>query len=49
MQWKEAVRAYLASVYFADYAGHILDALENSKFKENTIIVLAGDRSAGPR
>ena len=44
MQWKEAVRAYLASVYFADYAvGHILDALENSKFKENTIIVLAGD------
>ena len=48
MQWKEAVRAYLASVYFADYAvGHILDALENSKFKENTIIVLV--IMAGPR
>ena len=42
--WKESVRAYLASVYYADYAvGHILDTLENSKYADNTVVVLAGD------
>lgn len=42
--WKEAVRAYLASISFADYCiGVLLDALENSEYKDNTIVVLMGD------
>jgi arylsulfatase A-like enzyme len=41
---KEAVQAYLASVNYADYCiGHVLDALEKSKYKDNTIVVLWGD------
>lgn len=43
-KWKEAVQAYLASTSFADYClGVLLDALEESKYKDNTIIVLMGD------
>lgn len=41
---KEAVRAYLASTMYADECvGMILDALENSPYKDNTIVVLFGD------
>ena len=41
---REAMQAYLASISYADACiGHLLDALENSKFKDNTIVVLWGD------
>ena len=41
---KEVVRAYLACINYADDCiGQVLDALENSKFKDNTIVVLWGD------
>ena len=40
----EAVQAYLASVSYADAQfGRLLDALENSKYADNTIIVLWSD------
>lgn len=43
-QWKQAIQAYLASITFADkQIGDILSALENSKYKDNTIIVLWSD------
>ena len=43
-KWKEAVRAYLANVSFADACvGHLLNGLKNSKYADNTIIVLMGD------
>jgi arylsulfatase A-like enzyme len=43
-KWKEAVRAYLACITFADYCiGVLLDALEASDYKDNTIIILSGD------
>jgi len=42
---KEAVRGYLASVSFADaMLGRVLDALEKSPNKENTIIVFWSDQ-----
>ncbi|MBT6007416.1 MAG: sulfatase, partial [Prolixibacteraceae bacterium] len=42
--WEYAVRAYLASVSYADAQfGKLLDALENSKYADNTIIVLWSD------
>ena len=42
--WKEAVRAYLANIAFADHCiGVLLDAIETSGKKDNTIIVLMGD------
>ncbi|AZQ63908.1 hypothetical protein EI427_17255 [Flammeovirga pectinis] len=42
--WKEAVRAYLASLTFADECvGQVVDALDNSQYKDNTIIVIMGD------
>lgn len=41
---KEAARAYLASIAYADdCVGVILDALEKSPYKDNTIVVLWGD------
>lgn len=41
---KEAARAYLASINYADECvGVILDALEKSPYKDNTIVVLWGD------
>ena len=41
---KEAIQAYLASISFADAVlGKILDALENSAYKNNTIIVFWSD------
>jgi arylsulfatase A-like enzyme len=43
-QWREAVRAYLASVTFADEClGRVLDALDKSPYRDNTIIVLWSD------
>ncbi|MBN4046682.1 sulfatase-like hydrolase/transferase, partial [bacterium AH-315-P07] len=43
-EWKHAVQSYLASVTFADYCvGKVLDALENSPHKDNTIVVLFSD------
>lgn len=42
--WQSAVRGYLASLTFADECvGHVLDALESSEYKENTIVVIMGD------
>lgn len=43
-QWKDIVRAYLASTTFVDYyVGEVLKALENSPYKDNTIVVLWSD------
>ena len=43
-KWKEGVQAYLAAISFADDClGKVLDALENSKYKDNTIVVLWSD------
>ena len=43
-QWKNAVQGRLASCSFADACvGHVLSALEKSKYRDNTIIVLWGD------
>jgi len=42
--WDDAVQAYLASVSYADAQfGILLDALENSPYADNTIIVLWSD------
>ena len=42
--WKEMVYGYLACVSFVDdQLGKVLDALENSKYADNTIIVLWSD------
>ena len=42
--WKELVQAYLASCSFADaQVGRLLDALDASPHKDNTIVVLWGD------
>jgi arylsulfatase A-like enzyme len=43
-QWEEAVRCYLSSITFADaQVGRILEALKNSSYAENTIVVLWSD------
>jgi arylsulfatase A-like enzyme len=43
-RWKEAVQAYLAAVTYADVMiGRLVDALEASEYRDNTIIVLWGD------
>ena len=42
--WKHAVQGYLAASSFADACiGHVLDALENSAYRDNTIVVFWGD------
>jgi arylsulfatase A-like enzyme len=42
--WKRFIQAYLASVAFADaQLGVILDALEKSSYRDNTLIVLTSD------
>ena len=42
--WKQVVQAYLASVAYADaQVGVVLDALEKSPYRDNTIIVLFSD------
>jgi arylsulfatase A-like enzyme len=43
-RWKEAVRGYLAAISFTDMnLGRLIDALDKSAYKDNTIIVLWGD------
>ncbi len=43
-QWKQGIQAYLASIYYADaMLGRVLDALERSPHKDNTIVVLWSD------
>lgn len=43
-EWKSIIQAYLACVSFVDYEiGRVMDALENSKYADNTIIVLWSD------
>jgi len=42
--WNDIVQAYLASVNFADhYVGQVLDALADSEYADNTIVVLFSD------
>ena len=43
-RWKEAVQAYLATIAYLDMnVGRVIDALDKSPNKDNTIIVLWGD------
>ena len=43
-QWEHAVQSYLASIAFADHClGLVLDALEASPHRDNTIVVLFAD------
>lgn len=43
-QWKHIVQSYLASISFVDSkVGQVLDALEASSYRENTIVVLWSD------
>lgn len=43
-RWPDAIRSYLAAVAYADMnVGRVLDALEASPHRDNTIIVLWGD------
>ncbi|MES2569956.1 MAG: sulfatase [Verrucomicrobiota bacterium] len=43
-RWKEAVQAYLASISYADaMIGRLLDGLDASPHRDNTIVVLWGD------
>ena len=43
-QWRKAVQGYLASIEFADaQVGRVIEALDRSSYKENTIIVLWSD------
>ncbi|HUQ95324.1 MAG TPA: sulfatase [Bryobacteraceae bacterium] len=43
-KWRDAVRAYLASISFADaLIGRMLDSLERSPYSKNTIIVFWSD------
>ena len=43
-RWKEAVQAYLATIAFCDaMVGRLLDGLEQSPHRDNTIVVFWGD------
>lgn len=43
-RWKDAVQGYLAAVSYADaMIGRLIDALDASAYRDNTIIVLWGD------
>jgi len=43
-RWKEAVQAYLAAITYCDtMIGRLLDALDASEHRDNTIVVLWGD------
>jgi arylsulfatase A-like enzyme len=43
-RWKEAVQAYLATIAFMDsQVGRLLDGLEASAYRDNTIVVLWSD------
>jgi arylsulfatase A-like enzyme len=42
--WMKFILAYCANYSFADWnVGRVMDALENSKFKDNTIVVFCSD------
>jgi arylsulfatase A-like enzyme len=43
-RWKDAVQGYLAAIAFADaMIGRLVDALDKSPSKDNTIVILWGD------
>ena len=43
-QWKRAVQGYLANILFVDeQVGRVIDALDKSDYKDNTIVVLWTD------
>lgn len=43
-EWKKIIQAYLACVSFVDHQiGRVLDALEDSEYADNTIVVLWSD------
>ena len=43
-KWKEAIQAYLATISFVDaQLGRLLDALDQSAYRDNTIVVFLGD------
>ena len=43
-QWRKAVQAYLASISFVDTCvGRVIDGLDNSPYKDNTIVILWSD------
>lgn len=43
-RWKEAVQAYLATIAYCDFeVGRLLDGLEKSPHRDNTIVVLWSD------
>ena len=43
-EWKKIIQAYLACMSYVDYElGRVLDALERSKYADNTIVVLWSD------
>ena len=43
-RWKEAVQGYLAAISYCDMnVGRLIDALDKSAYKDNTIIVFWGD------
>lgn len=44
LEWKKAIRGYLACISYADaMIGRVLDELDNSDYKNNTIVVMWGD------
>jgi arylsulfatase A-like enzyme len=43
-RWREAVQGYLAAITYVDgQIGRVLDALDRSRYRDNTIVVLFGD------
>jgi arylsulfatase A-like enzyme len=43
-QWEEGVRSYLASIHYTDHnVGRLMDALENSGYLDNTVVILWSD------
>ncbi len=43
-RWKEAIQAYLAAASYCDMlVGRLIEALDRSAYKDNTVIVLWGD------
>ena len=43
-KWKDAVRAYLACITFADaMVGRVIEAIDNSKYADNTVLVFWSD------
>jgi iduronate 2-sulfatase len=43
-EWQKIIQAYLACISFVDYEiGRLLDALDNSEYADNTVIVLWSD------